>query len=144
VIKIKNTEIIGEVDFPSDNKFHKISDKQLKKAIKAFATELVLRNRILETLSDAMYLVEAQDKRVSDIVVSAQIYTELRKYCKDMIDINTFAIELKHGFFGLIFGARLWVQKSATNISCYQENSKELNKKFPFITKAKKLLKIVD
>ena len=142
----KISETVGIARIPSDKDLYKITDKDLKEAIKQMASEEIIKNRVTGIFLEACRMVEAdgQDKRVSDVVMNAQTFSVFRKYCKDMLDVSCLAKELKKGLFGNFIGTRVWVHRDAPEIRCYRENSTEFGKHFPLLAESKKALKIKD
>lgn len=142
----KKSETVGIAKFPSDKELYKITDKDLKESMKRIATEEVVKNRIMSIFSNACTAVEAgaEDSRVSDAVMSAQIYSVFRNYHRDLLDVSCLASEIKRGLMATMLGVRIWVQRDVPEIRCYGENSAEFKKQFPFLAESKKILKIND
>jgi hypothetical protein len=84
--------------------------------------------------------IEKENKRVSDMILDASTYHILRKYCKYSIDTFTHPKEIRKGLFGVMWGVNLWVNREATGIICFCENSEELIEQFPSVAEAKKEL----
>lgn len=100
----------------------------------------IMKKKAVEVLADLFAKIERHELRVEDIVVNAEYYSLIRKYCNDLIDPSTKKEELQKGFMCKIWGANLWVNKGATEISCYSENCQQLEIDFPGIAEAKKTL----
>lgn len=132
-----------EFKFPSVNSI-KISEKEIQEYLRSIAKDAVLRRKVMNKLCDEFASIEAKGERVADIVMNAESFSILRKYGSDNFEASTKAHSLKRGYFGMIWGAFVWVQRTANGVSCYPENSKTLLKKFPFIKESKNILKNED
>jgi len=141
---MKKVETVGAVKFPSDKILYAVTDKDLKRAMKQIASKSVIKDRVINLFLDAWKPVEDENRRVTDVVMNAYIYSILRKYGKDMLDVSYLATEIRRGLMGMLYGARVWVCRDATEIKCYGENSSEFMKQFPLLAKSKRILKIKD
>jgi hypothetical protein len=134
---MKSKEIFAQAKFPEEQILLKkrITKEDVDKVIKEFTTQKVLQNRILNVLADTFQKIEETNKRVADIVVNASNFSTIRKYCKDYFDPTTLASDLKKGLFGYLWGANVWVHKSANDeFFCFPEDSKELKRQFPSLS----------
>jgi hypothetical protein len=62
-------------------------------------------------LADAFALVERHDLRVARVFMNARDYADLRKFGRDILDIETQAILLKTGLMGTLWGAQVIVSR---------------------------------
>ncbi len=62
-------------------------------------------------LADAFALVERYDNRVSRVFVNALDYADIRKWGRDVLDIETQATLLKTGLMATVWGAQIIVTR---------------------------------
>lgn len=62
-------------------------------------------------LADAFALIERHDLRVARIYMNARDYADIRKFGRDILDIETQAQLLKTGLMGVIYGAQIVVSR---------------------------------
>lgn len=62
-------------------------------------------------LADAFALIERHDLRVARIYMNARDYADIRKFGRDILDIETQATLLKTGLMGVIYGAQIVVSR---------------------------------
>lgn len=62
-------------------------------------------------LADAFALVERHDLRVARVFMNARDYADLRKFGRDILDIETQATLLKTGLMGTLWGAQVIVSR---------------------------------
>jgi hypothetical protein len=62
-------------------------------------------------LADAFALVERWDNRVARVFVNAQDYADIRKWGRDVLDIETQATLLKTGLMATVWGAQIIVTR---------------------------------
>jgi hypothetical protein len=62
-------------------------------------------------LADAFSLVERHDLRVARIFMNARDYADLRKFGRDILDIESQAALLKTGLMGTLWGAQIIVSR---------------------------------
>jgi hypothetical protein len=62
-------------------------------------------------IADACALIEAHDLRVARIYMNARDYADLRKFGRDILDMETQATLLKTGLMGVIYGAQVVVSR---------------------------------
>jgi len=62
-------------------------------------------------LADAFALVERHDLRVARVFMNARDYADLRKFGRDILDIETQAQLLKTGLMGTLWGAQVIVSR---------------------------------
>lgn len=58
-------------------------------------------------LADAFSLIERHDLRVARVFMNARDYADLRKFGRDILDIETQAVLLKTGLMGTLWGAQI-------------------------------------
>lgn len=58
-------------------------------------------------LADAFSSIERHDLRVNRVFMNAQDYTDVRKFGRDILDIESQAVLLKSGIMGSIWGAQI-------------------------------------
>lgn len=59
-------------------------------------------------LADAYGLLEAKDMRVGFVVISPKDYADIRKFGRDLLDIETHSALLKTGCLATLWGARIF------------------------------------
>lgn len=62
-------------------------------------------------LADAFSLIERHDLRVARVYMNARDYADIRKFGRDILDIETQATLLKTGLMGVIYGAQIVVSR---------------------------------
>jgi len=62
-------------------------------------------------LADAFSLVERHDLRVARVYMNARDYADIRKFGRDILDIETQATLLKTGLMGVMYGAQVVVSR---------------------------------
>jgi hypothetical protein len=62
-------------------------------------------------LADAFALIEAHDLRVARVFMNARDYSDLRKWGRDILDIESQAILLKTGLMATLWGAQIIVSR---------------------------------
>jgi len=62
-------------------------------------------------LADAFALIERWDLRVARVYMNARDYADIRKFGRDILDIETQAVLLKTGLMGVIYGAQIVVSR---------------------------------
>lgn len=62
-------------------------------------------------LADAFALIERWDLRVARVYMNARDYADIRKFGRDILDIETQAKLLKSGLMGVIYGAQIVVSR---------------------------------
>ena len=134
-------EVVGKVEMPGTDSLS-ASVEDLIKELVLIAQDNFEKKTITSALSDVFKPVEETNFRVSDVVMDPISFVPARK--AEIIDPETKVLPLNKGLFGTLWGARVWVDKSAKEVSAYRENSKLLPKHFPEIAKAKKALLITD
>lgn len=147
-IETKSSEVVGS---STENVLHLPDDKTLYNSVKKidienflkdFAVKSIILRSISSYLATAFALIEAKEQCVTDVVMSANDYLKILRYCKDLIIISSNALELKNCLVGKMWGSRVWVLNGVDGIVCYPE--KGIEKKYPGIIRAKKILKIMN
>lgn len=62
-------------------------------------------------LADAFSLVERHDLRVARVYMNARDFADIRKFGRDILDIETQASLLKTGLMGVLYGAQIVVSR---------------------------------
>ena len=62
-------------------------------------------------LADAFSLVERHDLRVARVYMNARDFADIRKFGRDILDIETQATLLKTGLMGVLYGAQIVVSR---------------------------------
>lgn len=62
-------------------------------------------------LADAFSLIERHDLRVARVYMNARDFADLRKFGRDILDIETQATLLKTGLMGVLYGAQIVVSR---------------------------------
>ena len=86
-----------------------VSDEQITYELKEFATERILRKRVLCFLKNKFEEVEKTGKSVCELKVSADVFGIMRKrlLLYDDMELETKAEELMKGSVGSIWGAKI-------------------------------------
>ncbi len=66
-------------------------------------------------LADAFALIERHDLRVARVFMNARDYADLRKFGRDILDIESQAALLKTGLMGTLWGAQVIVSRLVPN-----------------------------
>ena len=70
-------------------------------------------------LADAFSLIERHDLRVARIYMNARDYADIRKFGRDILDIESQATLLKTGLQGVIYGANVVTSRLVPNGTVY-------------------------
>ena len=70
-------------------------------------------------LADAFALIERHDLRVARIYMNARDYADIRKFGRDILDIESQATLLKTGLQGVIYGANVVTSRLVPNGTVY-------------------------
>lgn len=70
-------------------------------------------------LADAFALVERHDLRVARVYMSARDYADVRKFGRDILDIESQAALLKTGLQGVLWGAQIVTSRLVPNGTVY-------------------------
>jgi hypothetical protein len=70
-------------------------------------------------LSDAFGLIERHDLRVARVYMNARDYADLRKFGRDILDIETQATLLKTGLMATLWGAQVVTSRLVPVGTCY-------------------------
>lgn len=70
-------------------------------------------------LADAFALIERHDLRVARIYMNARDYADIRKFGRDILDIESQAVLLKTGLQGVIYGANVVTSRLVPNGTVY-------------------------
>jgi hypothetical protein len=62
-------------------------------------------------LADAFSLIERHDLRVARVYMNARDFADIRKFGRDILDIETQATLLKTGLMGVLYGAQIVVSR---------------------------------
>ena len=114
-----------------------VTQAEIEGFMKEYAIRKIREKKIREPLLDAFAEIETQELRVSDMVVTPRMFSVLRKHCRDCLDINTNKTLLNLGNFGWMWGANIWVDKSANGIELYSEGNSKFKEKYPKFFDAK-------
>jgi len=139
----KETEVVGKSVLDMDHGVP-INDiyREKKIILEKLARNSILKRRVLAPFLEVFKEVEAQGgehgSRVSDVVIGADTFNDLRKYAKDEIDINYVYKELIKRFMGSIWGAMVWIAPgNPKEIYAFKEDSKKFEELFPEVFKCK-------
>lgn len=142
-VKAAGSAVENVLHLPDDKVlYNSVKKVDIENFLKDFAVKNIISRAITSYLVTAFALIESKEQYVSDVVMNANDYLKLRRYCKDIIVVSSNQLELTNGLVGLMWGSRVWVVNGVCGIVCYPENGVE--KKFPGIVKAKKILKIMN
>lgn len=62
-------------------------------------------------LADTFALLEKENYRVSALLVNGKDYDDFRKFCRDVLTVESRASFLRQGIFGIIWGATVLVMR---------------------------------
>jgi hypothetical protein len=136
-------EIVGKSTIPrgSDLEFslQELSNIHIVLARK-ITDEIGGYNKIMAYFCDAWAQVEAQNQRVTDVVIGIESFALLKEHGVGSFDASCLKKELEIGLMGMLWDACVWVLKDENEINCFQDRSKEFPKTFPSIYESKILL----
>jgi hypothetical protein len=70
-------------------------------------------------IADAFSLIERHDLRVARVYMNARDYADLRKFGRDILDMETQATLLKTGLMGTMYGAQIVTSRLVPTGTCY-------------------------
>mgnify|MGYP005738656521 CR=1 FL=1 len=85
-------------------------------------------------LADAFALIERHDLRVARVFMNARDYADLRKFGRDILDIESQAALLKTGLMGTLWGAQVIVSRLVPNGVTYVTCEPEMFGRIPVRT----------
>ena len=85
-------------------------------------------------LADAYALIERHDLRVARVFMNARDYADLRKFGRDILDIESQAALLKTGLMGTLWGAQVIVSRLVPNGVTYVTCEPEMFGRIPVRT----------
>lgn len=142
-VKAVGSEADNVLHLPDDRiLYNSVKKVDIENFLKDFAVKNIISRAITSYLATAFALIEAKGQCVSDVVMNPNDYLKICRYCKDSIIRFSNQLELKNGLVCTMWGSRVWVINDVCGIVCYPE--KGVDKKYPGIVKAKKILKIMN
>jgi hypothetical protein len=73
----------------------------------------------VKNVADVMEVMEKHDVRVSHLLMSAEVYSGMRRWDRDALDIETQASRLKAGLMASVFGADIIVSKECVGTTTH-------------------------
>jgi hypothetical protein len=119
-----------------------LDDKALLDSLREESRCKLASEKFLHQFGDLFAAVEHNNVRVSDVVTSVTIWTDLRKNYPEYVDPETELSVLKDGRMGGLWGANVWVDKTVppNHIRVYGEDDPAFASEWPkFASAAEKL-----
>lgn len=88
----------------------------------------------VDVLADAFAEIETHDLRVANVFMNARDFTDLRKFGRDTLDIESQAALLKTGLLALLWGAKIIVSRVVPVGTVYVTSEKEFFGRIPVRT----------
>lgn len=124
--KVGYSHKIGDVD---DNP--PVHDIEINDFLREYAIDQIKKKKMLKPLLKAFEEVEKNDVRVQHMVCSAKMYNILRKNYRDLLDQNTEKKTLEAGYFGMFWGAMVFVKKDFEGLALFSQDNPEFKEQFP-------------
>lgn len=95
--------------------FEELKNKDFEDFIKPLRIKKTIKSPINNLspgmLADGFSVIEAQDLLVKEVLMNAYTYADLRKYGKNILDLETDVKRLKEGIMAYLWGATIIVLK---------------------------------
>jgi hypothetical protein len=92
-----------------------ISWEDFKKPLKLSEMNSAFNEITPNSLASLFVAVERQELRVDSILLNQNTYSSIRKWGRDILDIESCATLLREGLMGNIWGAKIFVNKNIPN-----------------------------
>jgi Phage capsid family. len=66
----------------------------------------------IEVMAEGFVMIERSDLRMANVLMNAREYSDIRRYGRDQLNINTHSSELRQGLMGSLWGAQITVSRA--------------------------------
>ncbi len=92
-----------------------LKDIEYEEFIKSLNIRKIIKspipNFIPDILADGFAEIEKHENRVNEVLMNSRSYVDIRKFCKDSIDMETRKESIRNGIMGYMWGATVIISR---------------------------------
>ena len=114
-----------------------ISKDEIEEHVQEKAKNELAKNKFTNDLMDVYAAIENTEKRVADVVMTPELFSDFRKVFTDAT-FEKSKDKIVKGLMAYMWGSNIWVYKSVPgNLKAYSEDDPSLKTDFPGIVEFK-------